>query len=100
MKIPFIFFAKFYLDFAFSVANSTFAEVYWFKSELWRICKSTKTGSAEKTSLKFGVLESLVFCKKIWQVDVGINLMDDLESLRVLPMLFISKILFGLRSIR
>lgn len=64
LKIPFMVFAKCYLHFTFSVANSSFAEVYQFKSELLRICKSTKIGSAQKRSLKLGVLESLYFAKK------------------------------------
>lgn len=99
MKVPFMFFAKYYLHFTFSIANSTFAEVCQFKSELWRICKSPKIGSAKKTSLKLGVLEGLYFAKNIWQVVLaGINLTQELKSLRVLTMLFTSKILSGLPS--
>lgn len=99
LKILFMFCAKYDLHFTFSVANSTLTEVCQFKSELWRICKSPKIGSAKKTSLKLGVLEGLYFAQNIWQVVLGINLTQELEALRVLSMLFASKILSGLPSI-
>lgn len=49
LKVPL--FAKYHLGFMFSVASSTFTEVYQFESEPWRISKSLKIVFAQKMVL-------------------------------------------------